>query len=292
MFEQRPEFAGSLRGAKTLFVGVYHNLQSGLIDPPPPDSFDKVAAVLTRWPLASENEQAMLQDVKAQLSRWGQYRLTTDISKADLIIVVKLGRDKNDPIAYGGYWDIPEQFLWDDSLHLYALGVKPGLIWCGNEAGGLHAKGGNLPLMQKLEEDALHAFKTCPTIEVSVVADKPEDSVRHMTSDDGRLVSLNGKPLLTISDFTNATVSRTEGQIVLDVSVTTDGAKRMQTFTASNVGKRIAFVVNGRAIKIARIRDPITGTNFMLSPFVGDEAEKLADSINHKESGCRTKDIR
>jgi hypothetical protein len=160
MFEQRPEFAGSLRGAKTLFVGIYHNLQSGLIDPPPPDSLDKVAAVLRQSPITSKNEQEMLRDVKAQLSRWGQYRLTTDITKADLIMAVKLGRDKNDPIAHGGYLDIPQQFLWDDSLHLYSLGVKPGLVWCGNEAGGLHAKGGNLLLVQKLEEAAHHAFKT------------------------------------------------------------------------------------------------------------------------------------
>jgi hypothetical protein len=160
VFEQRPAFAESLRGAKALFVGVYHNSQSGLIDPPPPDSLDKVVAVLRQWPVASKNEQEMLRDVKTQLSHWGQYRLTTDISKANLIMVVKLGRDKNDPIAHGGYLDIPQQFLWDDSLHLYAFGVKPGLVWCGNEAGGLHVKNGNLLLVQKLEVDALRALKT------------------------------------------------------------------------------------------------------------------------------------
>jgi hypothetical protein len=160
VFEERPAFAGSLRGAKTLFVGVYHNLQSGLIDPPPPDSLDKVAAVLRQSPMTSKNENEMLRDVKTQLSHWGQYRLTTDIAKADLIMVLKLGRDKNDPIAHGGYWDIPQQSLWDDSLYLYAFGVNPGLVWCGNEAGGLHVKSGNPLLVQKLKEDALHAFKT------------------------------------------------------------------------------------------------------------------------------------
>ncbi len=134
--------------------------------------------------------------------------------------------------------------------------------------------------------------QTCPTMEVSVVADKPEGSMRRITSDDGRLVSLNEKPLLTISDFTHASVSLTEGQIVLNVSTTPAGAKRIQTFTANNVGKQIAFLVNGRLIRIARILDPITGKGFMLSPFVRDEAEKLADAINHKESGCRAKDAR
>src|ERR1700730_366034 len=114
----------------------------------------------------------------------------------------------------------------------------------------------------------------CPTMEVSVVAEKSGDSVRTIRSSDGKLVSLTDTPLLTIDDFTDANVSLTEGQIVLNVSVTADGAKRIQTFTAKNVGKQIAFLVNGRVIKIARILDPITGTSFMLSPFVRDEAEK------------------
>src|SRR5450631_1778440 len=81
--------------------------------------------------------------------------------------------------------------------------------------------------------------QTCPTIEVSVVADKPEHSTRRITSDDGRLVSLREKPLLTVRDFTNANVSLTEGEVVLNVSVTTEGAKRIQKFTANNVGKQI-----------------------------------------------------
>src|SRR5207248_3480024 len=92
--------------------------------------------------------------------------------------------------------------------------------------------------------------QTCPTMEVSIVADKRDDSTRRMTTDDGRRISLNEKPLLTIRDFTDANVSLTEGQIVLNVSMTTDGAKRIQMFTANNVGKQIAFLVNGRIIRI------------------------------------------
>ena len=126
----------------------------------------------------------------------------------------------------------------------------------------------------------------CPTMEVSIVADKPGDSARSVPSGDGNLVPLTGKPLLTIGDFTDANVSLTEGQIVLNVNTTTDGAKRIQTFTANNVGKQIAFVVNGRLLRMPRILDPITGKSFMLSPFTRDEAEKLADSINHKGSSC------
>jgi len=132
----------------------------------------------------------------------------------------------------------------------------------------------------------------CPTMEVSIVADKPEVSTRRLNTVDGRIISLNQKPLLTIGDFTNANVSLTEGQIVLNVKTTTDGARRIQTFTEKNVGRQIAFAVNGRLIKLAKILDPITGTSFMLSPFARDEAEKLAASINNKENGCRARDTR
>ena len=57
-------------------------------------------------------------------------------------MVVMLGRDKNDPISHGGYPDIPQQFLGDDSLHLYSLGVKPGLVWCAMKLAGCMPKVG------------------------------------------------------------------------------------------------------------------------------------------------------
>jgi hypothetical protein len=90
---------------------------------------------------------------------------------------------------------------------------------------------------------------TCPTMEVSIVADKSDGSARNISSDQGRLISLTEKPLLTIDDFTDANVSLTEGQIV-------------------------------------QILDPITGKGFLIGPFRRDEAQKLADSINHRDSGC------
>jgi len=126
---------------------------------------------------------------------------------------------------------------------------------------------------------------TCPTMEV-IVADTAGDATRSISAGDGKLVPLTRTPLLTIGDFTDANVSLTEGQTALNVNMTSDAAKRIRTFTANNVGKQIAFLVNGRLLKIAKILDPITGKSFMLSPFVRDEAEKLADSINRKESGC------
>jgi preprotein translocase subunit SecD len=103
---------------------------------------------------------------------------------------------------------------------------------------------------------------------------------------DGALISLTDTPLLTIGDFTGANVSVTESQIVLNVSMPTESAKRVRTFTANHVGTRMAFLVNGRVINTPKILDPITGQGFLIGPFGRDEAQKLADSINHREKRC------
>jgi preprotein translocase subunit SecD len=127
---------------------------------------------------------------------------------------------------------------------------------------------------------------TCPTLEVGIVAERSDAAVRRISSASGVVISLTEKPLLTIRDFTDANVSVTEGQVVLNLSMTTESAKRVREFTANNVVKMIAFLVNGLVIKTPKIVDPITGKGFLIGPFEPDEAQKLADSINHRAIGC------
>lgn len=74
--------------------------------------------------------------------------------------------------------------------------------------------------------------------------------------------------------------------MVLNVTMTTEGAQRMQVFSSTNIGRTLAFVVNERVTNMPKILDPITGKGFLIGPFDRDEAQKLADSIIHKESGC------
>jgi preprotein translocase subunit SecD len=123
-------------------------------------------------------------------------------------------------------------------------------------------------------------------MEVGIVAETSKDAARSISSDAGKRILLTEKPLLTIEDFASANVSLTEGQIVLNVYMTADGAKRAQAFTAGHVGKMIAFLVNGRVIRTPTVQDPITGKGFLIGPLDRDEAQKLADSINHKNGRC------
>ena len=127
----------------------------------------------------------------------------------------------------------------------------------------------------------------CPMIEVSVLADTPTQAGRTFSSSRGTSVRVTPTPLATMNDFTNATVSLTDGQIVLNVTLNPPAAQRVQAFTSRNVGKHLAFVVNQRVIQTPKILDPITGDGFLIAPFERDEAERLAASINAPDTRCR-----
>ena len=125
---------------------------------------------------------------------------------------------------------------------------------------------------------------TCPAIEVSVVADVQSDSNRSITRTDGRQILLTHTPLLTSADITGAHASLTEGQYVLNVDVTVESAERVHRFSERNVGRTLAFLVDGQVLRTPTIRDPITGHGFLIGPLERVQAERLADAVN---TGCR-----
>ena len=125
---------------------------------------------------------------------------------------------------------------------------------------------------------------TCPAIEVSVIADVPSDSNRSIALPDGRQLSLTQTPLLTSADITGAHASLTEGQYVLNVDVTVESAERVRLFSEGNVGRTLAFLVDGKVLRTPTIRDPITGNGFLIGAFERAQAEQLAHAIN---TGCK-----
>jgi preprotein translocase subunit SecD len=58
--------------------------------------------------------------------------------------------------------------------------------------------------------------------------------------------------LLTVKDFTRANVTFTEGQIVLNVSLTDRSSERMRMFTEKHVGDQLAYFVDGRIIRVSK----------------------------------------
>jgi preprotein translocase subunit SecD len=117
---------------------------------------------------------------------------------------------------------------------------------------------------------------------VTTTAAQASATTRDLLSSDGRIVHVTIQPMLTLSDFTDANVTLTEGQIVLNIGLTPSSSKRWIDFTAKNVGSTVAFIVDDKVLRIPRILDPSTGPGFLIGPFPKAEAEQLADSINHK----------
>lgn len=127
----------------------------------------------------------------------------------------------------------------------------------------------------------------CPTMEVSVLQETPAQAGRTFSSVEGTPVRVTATPLATMADFTKATVSLTDGQVVLNVTLNPTATGRVQAFSSRNVGKHLAFIVNRRVIQTPKILDPITGNGFIIAPFERDEAERLAASINAPDTRCR-----
>jgi preprotein translocase subunit SecD len=121
----------------------------------------------------------------------------------------------------------------------------------------------------------------CPAIEVSAVADAQSDSTRLVVLDDGKSIALTRSPLVTNADITGANASLTDGQWVLNLDVTDEGAKRLQDFTTRNVGRTMAFLVDGKVHSTPRILDPIKGKGFLIGGgFERADAERLATAID------------
>jgi preprotein translocase subunit SecD len=129
-------------------------------------------------------------------------------------------------------------------------------------------------------------MSNCPTLEVSIVAANSERAARQISSDQGQRIPLTATPLVSLRDFTHADVSLTEGQFVLNFEMNDRSAERVQAFSEANVGKMMVFIVNGRLIRTPRIKDPIVGRGFLIGPFSREEAQGLADAVNHRGTGC------
>jgi len=129
-----------------------------------------------------------------------------------------------------------------------------------------------------------HPSAACPAIEVSAVADVQSDSTRPVALNDGTKIPLTRTPLVTSVDITDANASLTEGQWVLNVNVTDAAAKRVQDFSKQNVGRTMAFLIDGKVHSTPRILDPITGKGFLIGGFEQADAERLATAISN---GCK-----
>jgi len=126
------------------------------------------------------------------------------------------------------------------------------------------------------------------SIEVSQIREQASKSTLDMTTKaDGTVFHVEKEPLLTLSDFTRGEVSPSGTATVLNVDLTKSGAKRLETFTSLNLGKKLAFIVNGQLVNAPIIRDTIKGKGFNIGPMDKKVAQQLADIINSKNADLK-----
>lgn len=89
-------------------------------------------------------------------------------------------------------------------------------------------------------------------------------------------------PLVPAGGVTHAAVGVAEGQTVLNVRLTPAAAARLRSYTAAPDDKQIVMLVDGKAFKSVKVRDPITGQGVMIGPVDRRAGEVLASRIN----GC------
>ena len=128
------------------------------------------------------------------------------------------------------------------------------------------------------------ASTPCPAIEMSEVADTQTDSTKAVTLNDTTTILVPQTPLVATGDITSATVSLTDGEWVLNFTVTDDAAKRVHESTKQHVGRNLALVVDGKVYGTPRIADAIIGNRYRIGGFDQPHAEWMATAISN---GCR-----
>jgi preprotein translocase subunit SecD len=128
------------------------------------------------------------------------------------------------------------------------------------------------------------ASVSCPAIEMSAVKDTPTDSTKTVTLNDTTTILVSRTPLVASGEITGASASQTEGQWVLNFTVTDDAAKRVHEVTKQHVGRNLALVVDGKVYGTPRIASAIIGNNYKIGGFDQSRAEWMATAINN---GCR-----
>jgi len=123
----------------------------------------------------------------------------------------------------------------------------------------------------------------CPAIEMSAVADRQTDSTKTVTLNDTATILMSRTPLVTTGDITAAAASQSEGEWVLNFTVTDDAAKRVHEFSKQHVGTQLATVVEGKFRGAPRIAGAIVGNKYQIDGLNRADAERAATAISN---GC------
>ena len=133
---------------------------------------------------------------------------------------------------------------------------------------------------QRYERSA--PFK-CGSLQVHLAQETPAEGYRPMfVRDTGETVYMEPQPALTEAHLRKIAVWRGQhDDSTLALMFTEDGTAQLARVTAANVGKRLAFVIDGRVVTAPVLRTQITeGEAVIESGFTEEEATQLAKVLS------------
>lgn len=135
---------------------------------------------------------------------------------------------------------------------------------------------------------ATPAFSQTPSafepLEIRLVAQEAEGGTEIAVEGGGTPVEVEPETLLGPSDFVSVsdvewTVEGTQKKPGFNVTLTPAGAEEYEQISTENVGRTLAFIVDGKVLMTPKILDPVRAQGFLLTVETEAEAKELATKL-------------
>lgn len=102
----------------------------------------------------------------------------------------------------------------------------------------------------------------------------------------GQKFYLHDEVVMSNDDIVMASVTMWNGKPVVELQFTFTGKEKFAQLTKENLKRRVGMLVDGKLVTAPIINAPIDhGIAIITSDFTKDEAQRIADGINKKDSG-------
>nr|WP_204331943.1 protein translocase subunit SecD [Geodermatophilus sabuli] len=123
---------------------------------------------------------------------------------------------------------------------------------------------------------------TCDTGNTEGAVDRSEDHVA-VCSDDGEFKYVLGPAILEGTDIVDASAGTQQatGEWVVLLDFNSEGRATWAAYTAANVGKNVAFTLDGKVVSAPTIQGAINGQTTITGQFDQESAEQLANQLRY-----------
>jgi preprotein translocase subunit SecD len=132
------------------------------------------------------------------------------------------------------------------------------------------------------EAAAAYATLTCDAADVSTEVALPESYVA-ACSEDGTAKYLLGPTIIegTQIDDASAGTDSTTGEWIVLLDFRSEGRAKWAEYTAANIGKNVAFTLDGRVVSAPTIQNAINGQTTITGQFDQESATTLANQLRY-----------